>query len=116
MLKRINTRKGFASLVEIVVTSVIFLLAGVGIFTSIAMLRPHGGESSKKLEAGYIAKRVLDQLRSSVDASTWDDPDPASPLHPGLHTCSIGDFTVTYILINDAVLDVRQLFMNVTYN
>ena len=114
MFKILKQNKAFASFVEIIVTSVIFLLAGLGIFTSISMLRPHGSESAQKLEAAYIGKRVLDQLRGAVDASTWNLA--SSPLAPNVpHSQNINGYIVNYVLVDMPGLDIRQLFMNIYY-
>lgn len=61
--------EGFASLVEVIVTAIIFIIATAGILSTVSMLRPHGQESSNKVEAAYIGKGVLDDLRKEVNAS-----------------------------------------------
>jgi type II secretory pathway pseudopilin PulG len=105
---------GFASFVEIIITAVIFILAAVGIMTTISAIRPQGGDSSRKLEALYAGKNVIEELRDYIDANTWDDA--ASNLATGVtRTRTVGDFTVNYILTDEPGLNIRKLTMNVTY-
>ena len=112
---KILKKDGFASFVEIVVTAVIFIVAGLGLFTSISMLRPQGADSAKKLEAAYIGKQVIDQLRAQVDARTWNSS--LSNLAPNvMHSSVIDGYTVNYFLLDDNSLGIRQLYLNVYYN
>ena len=100
---------------EVLVTAVIFVLAAVGIFATISMLRPQGMESKERLEAAYAGKSVIEQLRGYVDARAWDDP--ASPLAPGkVRTNQIGNYIVNWYLSEDTDLGVRYLTMNVYTN
>jgi len=55
MLKVLK-QNGFASIVEVIVTAVVFTVAAFGILTTVSMLRPQGMESYRKLEAAYHAK------------------------------------------------------------
>lgn len=113
---RIHKNQGFASMVEVIVTAIIFTLAATGIFTTISMLRPHSGESVRRLEAAYVGKGVIDELREFVDASTWDDANGNLALSK-VYDELFGIYNVVWFFeevpgTNGAV---RQLFMNVTY-
>ena len=117
MLK-ILKEKGFASVLEVIVTAVIFMLAAFGIMTTVSMLRPHDLESYRELEAAYHAKNMMDYLRGQVDAGTWD----TGPLATGVtHSNTIGDYTVNWSLteVDPAAyppgLAPRKLAMNVYY-
>ena len=114
MLKALK-QDGFASLIEVLVTAVIFVVASLGIFTAISMLRPHGIESAKKLEAAYVGKRMIEELEGKVDARMWDNSE--SPIFPGDHgdviTGMYANYTVNWH-IEDAA-GVRSLSMNVNY-
>lgn len=111
---RVHQRCAFASMAEVLVTAVIFVLAAVGIFATISMLRPHGMESKERLEAAYIGKSVIEELRGYVDARVWDNAD--SPLAPGTtHTEDIGNYVVSWdVSPDDPELGVRYLTMNVS--
>ena len=71
MLRNLKKERmeGFASIVEVAVTAVIFILATAGILSTVSMLKPHGRESTKKIEAAYIGKGIIDQLRKEVHAT-----------------------------------------------
>lgn len=110
---RIHQRRAFASMAEVLVTAVIFVLSAVGIFATISMLRPHGMESKERLEAAYVGKSVIEQLRGYVDERMWDNSE--SPLAPGTHTEDIGNYVVSWdVSPDDPELGVRYLTMNVS--
>ncbi len=98
---------------EVLVTAVIFVLAAVGIFTTISMLRPQGMESKERLEAAYVGKSVIEELRGYVDERVWLNAD--SPLAPGIHRQKeIGNYVVDWDVSEDPDLGVRYLTMNVS--
>src|SRR3990172_3710705 len=78
-MSKILNNNGFGSLIEVIITSVIFVIATFGIISTVSMLKPKESDSSKKLEAAYVAKGVLDELRGSVDAASWNTV--GSPLY-----------------------------------
>jgi len=117
MLKVLR-QQAFASIIEVIVTAVIFLIAAVGIMTTLSMLRPHGMESYKKLEAVYIAKNFIDTLRGEVQANSWIDN--TGNLATGvLHSEVVGGYTINWILVEPpgfpAGMAPRQMFMNIQY-
>ena len=107
--------KGIASIVEVIVTAVVFVIAAAGIMSTVAMFRPQGKGSSLKIEAAYIGKGIIDDLRQQVNAEDWNNP--ASPLadiggpHPPI---PIGDHIVVYT-ITDVTPGLRRLDMTITY-
>ena len=68
---RIFKNGGFASLVEVIIASVIFTFAAIGIYMGIAALTPKSAQSAKKLQAAYVGKSVVDRLLSEVSATSW---------------------------------------------
>jgi len=96
MLK-ISKNAGFASFVEIIMTTGIFLITAVGIYSTIAMISPKSASSTRKLEAAYAGKTVIDRLSSQVTAESWVTPLPTGNFVPGHnYTIPIGSFIVTY--------------------
>lgn len=101
MLKLLKN-EGFASILEVIVASVIFVVTALGVFSSIAMVRSQGGGSTQTLEALYIGKRVMDDLRAQVYGNLW----AAGPLSPGgnpyTQTVTVGarTYTVTYNMVD----------------
>jgi len=113
MLK-ILKKEGFSSLVEIIVTALIFLLATFGILTTASILKPESSNSTRRLQAAYMGKQIIDDLRASVDARSWDNA--AGPLAVGiLKNQTIGDFSINYILTDVAGLNLRKLTMNISF-
>ena len=112
MLK-ILKKQGFASLIEVLVTTVIFALAAIGILSTVSMLRPKGMTSARDLKAAYIGKQVMEDLRKDVDAQTWNST--TSNLYWGSHTQQINEYNVTYTVSPTPGSDVRQVTMNITY-
>ena len=116
MLKALK-QDGFASFVEVVITAVIFMIAAFGIFSAISMLRPHGVESAKKLQAAYVALGVYSTLRGKVDADYWDNASGFLAVNV-VHTNTFiniypsGNYQVNWILTDDP-LGIRRLEMNV---
>jgi len=111
--------EGIASITEVIVTSVIFVIAAAGILSSVSMLRPQRQGSPRKLEAVYYGKGVIDELRTSVDAATWN----TGPLRTGVDFIRAnGNFTANYSLTdvpNGCTLGVdcvaRKMIMVVDY-
>ncbi len=116
MLK-ILKKEGFASFVEITIAAIIFIVAGIGIFTTITMFRPQGNDASNKLKAAYLGQYVLDEMRLAVNADLWNVTDPTlNPLSPGTHNIVIEGQTVVWEVIDNSDLQIRQVKMNVYFN
>jgi len=100
-------------MVEVIVTAVIFVLATAGILSTVSMIKPQGTESSKKIEAAYVGKGVIDQLRKEVDASTWNTGalKVGGPYNWGGPT---GDYTVSYT-VTETDPTFRKLTMTITW-
>lgn len=115
MLPHDLQENGFASITEVIVTSIIFVLAAAGIMSTLAMLRPQGGGSTQKIEAAYLGKGIMDDLRKDVDAATWNDAN--SRLAPGPHNLGqINGFTVSYTVTQlPSPSNVRRLDMTVSW-
>ena len=114
MLKNLKEKKGFASVIEVIITAIIFTFAAVGIFTALSSLRPHGADSARRLEAAYVGKQVVEELRSQVDARTWSDAN--SLLSPGPHSRTVGHYTINYYISDVPGLELREMQMNVFDN
>ncbi|MBF0531808.1 MAG: hypothetical protein HQL23_01790 [Candidatus Omnitrophica bacterium] len=67
----VGKNSGFASLLEVVVTSVLVVIAAAGILTTISFTRPVAGDAAKRLEAVYAGRKILQRLNDDVNASTW---------------------------------------------
>ena len=117
MLKGLRN-KAFASIVEVIVTAVVFMIAAFGILTTISMLRPHGMESYRKVEAAYQAKNMIDTLQTQIDAADWELNQ--GPLATGVvHTNTVGGYTINWMLVEPPGfppgLAPRKMTMNVYF-
>ncbi|MBF0478158.1 MAG: hypothetical protein HQL26_01620 [Candidatus Omnitrophica bacterium] len=117
MLKSVK-RRGAASMVEVVITAVIFLIAAAGIMATTTMLRPKVTQSSSETRCLYAAKYILATFRTSIDATIWNDN--SNPLKPsGTHTIVYNADSNTSCTINYYVVDdsskARNIYMNVSW-
>ena len=114
---RIKHQAGFASLMEVIVTAIIFFIAATGIFTTISMLRPHGVDSAKRLKAVYAGKQILDELRGKVSALTWNNA--SGDLYPGNYNSTVTNdnisYNIDYEIKNASLSDIREVTMNIEY-
>ena len=119
MLKTLS-KKAFASISEVVVTAIIFVIAAAGILSSVSSIRSQGGESTRRLQAAYMAKQQMDIIRGQIDARMWDNS--MSDVYPGdAHSVTTNGYTITWSVEDvpeytvDGVTYLRQVVMNVTY-
>jgi hypothetical protein len=120
----INLNKnGFGSIVEIIITAVIFVFSAFGILTAMSYLKPQSAKSSKKLEAAYVGRQVLDELRGSVSAENWwtgGSLDPAGSPYTstiGVHDISytVSDFPTGCTSGPNGDCSARKVIMTLTY-
>ncbi len=112
-----ENQAGFASIVEVAVTTVVFVLATAGILSTMSMLKPHGKISEKKIEAAYVGKGILDEIRKEVGVTAGGDlfgPNLALGAHG---PTVIGDYTVNYTVAEDPPgnPDLLKVTMTITW-
>ena len=112
-MKLKNNNSGFASIIEVVVTAIIFVLAVFGILATTSVMQPQVKDSSKRLLAAYEAKKFLNNLRSGIDQTTWDLA--GSDYTLGAHSKTIGVYTINYTVSAVAGTDVRKINLTITY-
>lgn len=109
---KLNTQSGFASALEVVISSVFFVTAGLAIMTSLSMLRPEANSSLNRLEASYAARDFVGELRSSVSAQSWNDS--SGDYTPNVvHQRTFGSYQLNYILTDTGSGNARFLEMNI---
>ncbi len=69
----LTKKSGFASFAEIIVTSTIFLISAVGIYSTIAAITPQAASATRKLKAANEARSFIERLRAEVSADTWSN-------------------------------------------
>ena len=108
MLRKLK-KKGFVSIVEVIVTSVIFILAAFGILSSISKLSPAGVDTSKRLDAAYVGRKFIENLRNSVTVYA------SGTRYSNKVAGGLSNYTVNWYLRDDINTGTRQMFMNVYY-
>ncbi len=103
---------GLASIVEVVITAVVFIIAAAGIISTVTLFKPVGRGSSRKIEAAYIGKGVIDELRQQISAEDWADPN--SNLAVGTYNTAISGYDITYT-ISEPITGLRHLTMNINF-
>ena len=87
-IKYRNQREGF-TITEVVVAALIFAIATAGVLATATSMRKPAVESSEDVTAAFLAKRILDDLRSQLDAVTWNQTggpfDTTTGTPPGNH-------------------------------
>ena len=108
MLKKLK-KKGFVSIVEVIVTSVIFILAAFGILSSISKLSPAGVDTSKRLDSAYSGRKFIENLRNSISLYS------SGRRYTNKVVGGLANYTVNWYLNDDITTGTRKMFMNVYY-
>jgi type II secretory pathway pseudopilin PulG len=66
-----NQTEGF-TITEVVVAALIFAIATAGILATASSMKKPAVDSSEDVTAAFLAKRILDDLRSQLDSETWN--------------------------------------------
>ena len=112
-------KKGF-TVVEVIVATIVFTIAAAGIFAMTSGLRKSAVTDSKEdINAAFIGKRVLEDLRTKVDATNWNQAggplDPATNPHAANTIVVDGKtYTPTYNVIQEAD-GGRRVTINITW-
>ncbi|NJN78757.1 MAG: prepilin-type N-terminal cleavage/methylation domain-containing protein [Saprospiraceae bacterium] len=97
-LKNEKIKSGF-TIIEVTIASVIFAIAAAGILATITAMRRPAEVSQERVTAAYLGKTLMEELRSEVNASTWDPSrSNASNLRLGNHRVQRTVDGVTYNL------------------
>ena len=113
--------KGF-TIVEVLVAAVIFGIAALGVYMAIAGIQKPVAKSNRSLVAAYFGQRVLDNLRSEVDARKWDDTSsglyPTAVGQPKVISDQIGGviYNAVYDVQEDSVSKARKVTMNIVWD
>lgn len=73
MIKKAEEKKtGAFSLVEVVVATIIFLIAAMGIFNIFSAIQNLSTDSGDEIIAANYGRQLLEGLRANVDQNTWN--------------------------------------------
>lgn len=113
MFKLLKNKSGMGSMIEILITSVVFATAVAGILAATSSVKPQSTQAMRKLQAAQIGKSMIDQLRSSIDAQTWNQS--SGNLYPNTYNTTKGIYNITYTITDVPDMGLRKLTMNISY-
>jgi len=116
---RQNIKNKGLSLIEVVISAVLFSIAALGMFSTLSMMRVSSDVSDKRLGAAYFGKQCLEQLRAKVDQRAYNGTDYTNELSLGPHNCpgpADPVYTGTYTVSEDATTKARKVNLSVTWN
>ncbi len=111
-------------MVEVLVAAIIFTIAALGTFASIAAIRKPAAISERKLTAAYYGRQILEDLRSKVDARNFN---PTTRQYNGGTDFSIGShplgtttidgtiYTANYNVTSVAGTNLFQVALDITW-
>ncbi|MCB9721796.1 MAG: hypothetical protein H6756_13095 [Candidatus Omnitrophica bacterium] len=108
---RIRKEEGLVSMVEVIVTSIIFTLTFIGVYIALSSSHPKGTLSAEKLNAAYTAKGFLDELRRDVRADTWT----TGNLAVGTYNFVYNGYQISYAVTNVTGMPLRRVDLTITY-
>ena len=109
-------KQGF-TIVEVIVSVIIFLIAAAGIFATISSLSQPAGESNREIAAALVAKQILADLRRDMDMTDWDGGDLSVGTHPWTAVTVDGvTYTPQYVVETDPQgTDARKVTLTITW-
>ena len=69
-IRRKNTQTGF-TMVEVIISALVFALAAAGIFATVSSLTHPSQESQEDVTAAFVGKKIFDNWRSQVSTDNW---------------------------------------------
>lgn len=108
------------TLVEVIISSVIFALAMAGVYASVSQLRQPATESSQEVTAAFLGKQILDKLRTQINAQSWNMVSGnlmAGQSYTGLAATINGiNYNYSYIVEDDpGGTNARKVTLNITW-
>jgi prepilin-type N-terminal cleavage/methylation domain-containing protein len=77
-MKILNSKKGNIleksgfSIIEVIISAVIFSIVAAGLFATVSSLRIPATESQEAVTAALIGNQILEELANEVDKGDWD--------------------------------------------
>lgn len=113
----LRVQDGF-SMVEVIVATLIFAMATAGILATLSALSRPAAESVEDVQAAFIAKEIIENLRSQITADSWKDPSGAFANGSHQQTITRGERTyfIVYNVTDDAAgTGAKEVIVNVAW-
>lgn len=94
MFRTLKKKKNGFTLLEVIISAIIFTITAAGLLTAISMTRRPAQESTAKVQAIFHLKELMDSLASQVSANTWNLA--SSNLAVGTYDYTSGVYNITY--------------------
>lgn len=98
------------SMVEVLIVAVILSISVIGVMATMSAQKGPAVESDEKVQAALAAKQFLEELRSKVDASTYNTGDLSLGAHNNI---SYGGYTINYLVSADG--NARKVDLNIAW-
>ena len=106
------------SLVEVLVASMVFILAVAGVLATLSAVRQPASTAERELKAAIVGQQVLEEMRVKVDANDWNAANLAETGGtPQTFTKTVNgvDYEISYTVVEDPVSHARQVNMTVNW-
>lgn len=108
------------TMVEIVVSILIFALSIAGLLSAISSLNRPAVESFEEVQAAYIGKQLFEEFKQGIDASTWNQPNSilnptAAPVQTQITRQGIV-FTTSYTITDDVTVGGRWMDLTIRWD
>ena len=122
-IKREVLEDGF-SITEVVIAALIFSLVVAGSISAVSALKKPAYASKEEITAAYLAKQILEELRSDVHAEDWNsgglDPNGGpggNGIYDNLSAVTIDGFSYTpsYQVENDTLTGARKVTLTINW-
>ncbi|MFA5088323.1 MAG: prepilin-type N-terminal cleavage/methylation domain-containing protein [Candidatus Omnitrophota bacterium] len=108
-------KKGF-SIVEVVVSALIFTIAAAGIITMTSRIRPQATVSEREVTAAIYAKQIFEWLRSKVSAADWDTGSLSNGTYWNVSVIGSTAYNAVYTISTDPLSGGRLINLTVRWD
>jgi len=105
------------SITEAMTAAIVFVIAATGVFATLGNIKKPSARTDRSLTAAYLGQQVLEDMRTNVDAGTWDNANSEMSLgaHSGSKSVNGVTYPYAYTVAQDPVSNARQVMITVTW-
>lgn len=109
MFKSLKTKQDGFSIIEVIISAIIFSIATVGLFTAISLTRHQATGSTDDVEGLFYARQKIDELSAMVSADQWQNT--TSPIYPGTYNETFGSVYLEWTITDNPQSGGRDISM-----